>query len=172
MKVWLNIVGGQFGAWIDVPMAQGDNNGPSVAEVLKAAEGVVAADNEVKFVEATLEGYRGKKSIKMLMLEVPDDGVKSRKKNANGSARKKVAGGTLILKNSVGFEEFGRSYTRAFQYYIEKARRNPPLTTTTFSIDDVIVPSSHSDEKVVIEDGDTVTIRLIVVAQPTIEHPE
>lgn len=163
MYVWLNIVGGQFGAWIE--MSDDDANGPSVAEVLTAAKGVVA-DNGVQFVEATTTG-RGK-SIAMLMLEVPsaNGGVVSRKKNSDGSHRGKVKPGALILQAKRGFQENGRLYTRAFQYYIEKARQNPPLTTTTYSIDNVIIPSGKSDEKVVIEDGDTVTIRLLVVAQP------
>lgn len=159
MYVWLNIVGGQFGAWIE--MSNDDDNGPSVSQVLDAAKGAVA-DNGVKFIEATTNGG----ALTMLMLEVPQGGVVSRKKNSDGSNRGPVPQGALILQAKRGFEENGRRYTRAFQYYIEKARQNPPLTTTTYSIDNVIVAASASDEKVVIEDGDTVTIRLLVVAQP------
>ena len=67
----------------------------------------------------------------------------------------------------------------AWQYYIEKARtKNPPLVTTTFSIDNVIVNaglSNNATDGKKIEDGDTVTLRLLCInssLHPVNEAPD
>lgn len=69
----------------------------------------------------------------------------------------------------------------ASQYYIEKARtknKNPQLVTTTFSIDNVIVDarvSNNATDGKRIEDGDTITLRLLCISSslhPSNEVPD
>ncbi|MEM1381485.1 MAG: hypothetical protein AAGH41_12760 [Pseudomonadota bacterium] len=172
MKVILNIVGAQFGAEIDLTGEPFAGN-PSVVDVLNKAKGVTS-DRGVRFVDFQLAPpvggqARRENTLKSVTIEVTNT-IRSRKKNADGSDRGSIAPGRYTLSEKISPEN-GVTFTRAFQYYIEKLRAEPPKVTTTYSIDDRIVPalaSNAGNGKVAIENGDTVTLRLITVISPTL----
>ena len=146
MKVFLNIVGGQFGAFIDV----GDigPEGPSVLDVLdKAEHDQVEADNGVTFRNFNLNN-RG--TIGSITLEITRE-IPSRKSRPGDSdqTRPKFSPKTYTLEENFGLTTpQGFAEPLVFQYYIEKLRAVTPKVTTTYSIDDVIVAAADSKSKV------------------------
>jgi len=173
MKVILNIVGAQFDSEIDLTGESFADN-PSVVDVLTKAKGVTS-DSGVRFVDFELAPpiggqVRRANTIKSVTVEVTSK-ISSRKTNADGSERGSISPGRYTLAEKLNMEN-GVMITRAFQYYIEKLRAESPKVTTTYSIDDRIVPALESNSgngKIKIENGDTVTLRLISVISPTSE---
>lgn len=173
INVTLNVVGLYYQATVKVP------ENPTVHDVLQAAEGDPTSFGTLTFAM----NQNHPNSIWWVENNLTDvKQPRSRKSRPNKEPRK-LKNRVLRLEEGVFNQAASNGASSlisvAWQYYIEKARtKNPPLVTTTYSIDNVIVDAgesnSASDGKR-IEDGDTVTLRLLCInssLHPVDEAPD
>lgn len=140
---------------------------PSVLDVLKAANGKQTPSGTLTF------GVNGSNANSIDWVENDLTGIKSpiSRKFRPGGKPRKLKNRVLRLEEGIFNQPASNGASSlisvAWQYYIEKARtKNPPLVTTTFSIDNVIVDAGESNDSTdgkKIEDGDTVTLRLLCI---------
>lgn len=173
INVTLNVVGLYYGETVEV------KDDPSVLDVLRAADGEETPSgvltfqmnsknpNSIDWVENDLSKLKAPVSRKARPKKKP----------------RKLKNRVLRLQEGVFNQPASNGSSSlisiAWQYYIEKARtKNPPLVTTTFSIDNVIVDAGVSNDATAgkkIEDGDTVTLRLLCInssLHPVNEAPD
>ena len=137
----MNVVGLYYGETFEV------KEDPSVLDVLKAASGEKTPSgvlsfapnqsnpNLIDWVEVDLAGIKTPTSRKARLKKKP----------------RKLKNRVLRLQEGVYNQEASSGGSSlisiAWQYYVEKARtKNPPLVTTTFSIDNVIVDAGESND--------------------------
>jgi hypothetical protein len=160
INVHLNVVGLYYGETFEV------KDDPSVLDVLRAANGIATNSGTLTFAQNP-----GKQSS-IFFIENDLSALKnptSRKKRT-GSEKRELKNRVLRLQEGVYNQPAGNNVSSlisvAWQYYIEKARKSEPFVTTTFSIDNIIVDAGDSNNATVgkkIEDGDTVTLRLLCI---------
>ncbi|MEM0926280.1 MAG: hypothetical protein AAGJ83_09620, partial [Planctomycetota bacterium] len=170
ISVHLNVVGLYYGETIEVDVP---NDNPSVIDVLHAAQKVGQTPSGI----LTYDTNRRPHDDSILWIENDLRGrsnpLESRKQRP-GLPRKALQSKVIRLEEGIYSQP---TYTDdqepsvisvAWQYYIEKARKNEPLVTTTYSIDNIIIDAgvsngSSSSPGKRIEDGDTVTLRLLCI---------
>lgn len=173
INVTLNVVGLYYGETVEV------KEDPSVFDVLTAAAGKDTASGVLTFEMNASNA----KSINWIENNLSNVKTPTSRKSRPGQKPRKLKNKFLRLKEGVFNQESSNGSSSlisvAWQYYIEKARtKNPPLVTTTFSIDNVIVDAGDSNNATdgkKIEDGDTVTLRLLCInssLHPVNEAPD
>lgn len=161
INVTLNVVGLYYGETFEV------KDDPTVLDVLEAAKGQKTASGTLAYSR----NAKNANSIDWVENDITEiKNPTSRKSRPGGTARKlkkkvlRLQEGVFNQPATVGGSSL---ISIAWQYYIEKARtKNPPLVTTTFSIDNTIVDAGLSNSATdgkKIEDGDTVTLRLLCI---------
>lgn len=167
INVTLNVVGLYYGETLTV------KEDPTVLDVLTEAKdkatGSGVLDFHVNKDQTT--------SIDWIENDITGVAAPKSRKSRPGKKPRKLKKKVLRLEEGVFNQEATSGQLSlisvAWQYYIEKARlKNPPLVTTTFSIDNVIVDAGVSNATTdgkKIEDGDTVTLRLLAIN--TSKHP-
>ncbi|MEM9410069.1 MAG: hypothetical protein AAGA30_03080 [Planctomycetota bacterium] len=167
INVTLNVVGLYYGETFEVE----DN--PTVLDVLNAADGE-KTDSGVLTFATNASNPHSIDWVENNLSKVKNP--RSRKARPDQKPRK-LKNPVLRLQEGVFNQPASNGSSSlvsvAWQYYIEKARtKNPPLVTTTFSIDNVIIDAGKSNDATEgkkIEDGDTVTLRLLCINSS--KHP-
>lgn len=173
INVTLNVGGLYYGETVEV-----DDN-PTVLDVLKAAEGKETSSGILTFEVNSSHPN----SIDWVENDLSKLKAPTSRKARPGQKPRKLKNPVLRLQEGIFNQPASNGSSSlvsiAWQYYIEKARtRNPPLVTTTFSIDNVIVDAGESNSATDgkrIEDGDTVTLRLLCIntsLHPANEAPD
>ncbi|MEM6705287.1 MAG: hypothetical protein AAF690_21380 [Acidobacteriota bacterium] len=173
INVTLNVVGLYYGQTFEVV----DN--PTVLDVLNAASGEDTGSGILSFAMNS----SNPNSIDWVENDLSKVKIPRSRKARPGGKPRKLKNRVLRLQEGVFNQPASNGslslISVAWQYYIEKARtKNPPLVTTTFSIDNVIVDagvSNNATEGKKIEDGDTVTLRLLCInssLHPVNEAPD
>jgi len=173
INVTLNVVGLYFGETVEV------KEDPSVLDVLRAAVGKDTSSGVLSF-EANASNPN---SIDWIENNLSNIKAPVSRKARAGQKPRRLKNKVLRLSEGVFNQESSNGSSSlvsvAWQYYIEKARtKHPPLVTTTFSIDNVIVYAGVSNDATdgkKIEDGDTVTLRLLCInssLHPVNEAPD
>lgn len=173
INVTLNVVGLYYGETVEV------KNDPSVLDVLKAAAG---EDTDSGILTFKMNSSNTN-SIDWVENDLSNVKTPTSRKSRPGKNPRKLKNRVLRLQEGVFNQQASNGSSSlisvAWQYYIEKARtKNPPLVTTTFSIDNVIVDAGDSNNATdgkKIEDGDTVTLRLLCInssLHPVNEAPD
>jgi hypothetical protein len=174
INVTLNIVGLYYGETVEV------NDDPTVLDVLDAAKGLKTESGVLTY---SRNAAPNEMSIDWIENDITALKAPTSRKSRKGGVPRKLKKKVLRLQEGVFNQpaSVGGSslISVAWQYYIEKARtKNPPLVTTTFSIDNVIVDagvSNNATDGKKIEDGDTVTLRLLCInssLHPVNEAPD
>jgi hypothetical protein len=168
INVTLNVVGLYYGESVEV------KDDPSVLDVLSAAAGKVT-DSGILTFDTNDPPFEN--SIKWVENDLSNSKRKVSRKSRPGKKPKQIKNKVLRLNEGVFNQEASNGSSSlvsvAWQYYIEKARTSPPLVTTTYSIDNVIVDagvSNNATEGKKIENGDTVTLRLLCINSSM--HPD
>ena len=162
INVTLNVVGLYYGETFSI-----ESDNPTVLAVLNAAAGEATGSGKLSFAMNT----SNPNSIDWIENDLSDLEKPRSRKSRPGQKPRKLKKGVLRLSegifNQPASDGSSNLISVAWQYYIEKARiKNPPLVTTTFSIDNVIVDAGESNlesDGKKIEDGDTVTLRLLCI---------
>ncbi len=173
INVTLNVVGLYYGETVEV------KDDPTVLDVLKAAEGEDTASGVLSFDVNSSNAN----SIDWVENDLSNVTAPVSRKSRPKKKPRKLKNRVLRLQEGVLNQPASNGSSSlisvAWQYYIEKARtKNPPLVTTTYSIDNVIVDAGESNkvtEGKKIEDGDTVTLRLLCInssLHPVNEAPD
>jgi hypothetical protein len=174
INVTLNVVGLYYGETVEV------NDDPTVLDVLEAAKGVKTSSGVLSY-DVNAAPYET--SINWIENDITALKAPASRKARPGATPRKLKKKVLRLQEGVFNQPASVGVSSlisvAWQYYIEKARtKNPPLVTTTFSIDNVIVNaglSNNATDGKKIEDGDTVTLRLLCInssLHPVNEAPD
>jgi hypothetical protein len=174
INVTLNVVGLYYGETVEV------NDNPTVLDVLEAAKGTKTSSGVLSFA---VNAAPYETSIDWIENDITALKAPASRKARPGETFRKLKKKVLRLQEGVFNQPASVGVSSlisvAWQYYIEKARtKNPPLVTTTFSIDNVIVNaglSNNATDGKKIEDGDTVTLRLLCInssLHPVNEAPD
>lgn len=169
INVTLNVVGLYYGEVVEVK----DN--PTVFDVLKAAEKLGSTGSGALSFAMNSTNPSSIDWVENDISNVKNPTSRKRRPDPNKPGAllpaKKLKNQVLRLQEGVFNQPSSNGslslISVAWQYYIENARiKNPPLVTTTYSIDNVIVDAKESNkvtEGKKIEDGDTVTLRLLCI---------
>jgi hypothetical protein len=162
INVTLNVVGLYYGETVEV------KDDPTVLDVLAAAKGKITPSGILNY---SVNAAPHQTSIDWIENDITSLKSPTSRKNRPGKNPRVLKSKVLRMQEGVYNQPASVGVSSlisiAWQYYIEKARlKNPPLVTTTYSIDNVIVDAGVSNSVTdgkKIEDGDTVTLRLLCI---------